>query len=1453
METIVGSILGYFVSIATSLHADAILTDQKQKLAAQLRPQQEARQALDAFRPLPEDVRRACLDLADKHEWLWVSPQQERLRPLLREAAFQSDFVEWLQAGGIPEGDAVKARLLQKIEAVIPPASVSASQLAFLHNHFFAALEKAVFADPILANWRHKLSLQYLSQQVTKLQLLNEEAAGIYSLARQNEALDLYCQKALAAWDIIDLNNLPEGDSQLATQTLLLRSLYMPLRLAFEPAQRQASEDAMVAKLEELRSASRRRDAGHSAARDPSQMGAVGAPIAIGERLASSQRLVLLGDPGGGKTTMLRWLATVYLLRHKNDPAVDQIPDAQTLPVRPWIPVLIRCRDLGPADLSRAFTDVLWMHLAKTELQPDEAKIMNTVVLDRIAKGEILLLVDGLDEITDQSVRTLFCQQLERTAARYPEAPILVTSRIVGYREMPDRLRAGFEHGMISDLRPEDKDAFARRWVEVTEAYQASAEKAKSAQELINALHCNDRIERMTGNPMLLTTLALVKRKVGKLPTRRNELYAEAVSVLLNWNPNYYETIDKKEALPQLGYLAFEMCRRGVQSLTGDELLDLLDQFRSDYPNIRAVANHEPQAFMELLEARSSLLMRSGDVWQAQQLQEDSVWEFRHLTFQEYLAARALLEGRYKDRDKTMPLAQQVAPLAAPLTAPLTAPMRKQRQLDLDQPGQEVSVDDSGDEATVPDSWREALRLLVSDCRDDEVDDVLLSIVHPGPAEEAAQSERPRAVLAAQCLAEEPNVSEDTARQVLKRFVALIDNNDGQAEIQSNLETAALEVWQSSWSETLRSCLLEAFCAGTATNSGGVLAQLLGASRAGSSPGAIDDPSAWLASLQSPNPDEAICAALQVVEAGYQGCLATLDGLAEGLLLLLARGGAPAHAAAWALAWLSVDQQAAAPSARSQARNRFEPPLGSSQPPQAPRPGWQPAAQHLEALLNALAAAGQPASDLKRHLLNLFARAAGQPAVLQPALLPPALLAALDQQLGARLVNSGQLPEALRSAGVVVLALFGRERLIQEIAQDAGLPVGLRRQAVECLGLMASRSHDRQQRQRIEAFLEAQLRGSSLDLLIAAEADWTEHDRRLPLLQGAARALQLAAAVDLPLLGHGPGRVVPMLSISALQQEEGLRLRTQLVTPAVWRLPLPAGEQLELVLVQGGDYLIGSPQSEEGRGIYTYFGQNCEGVDVEAQRRVESKDFALARQAITQAQWRAVASLPRLERDLDPNPGSFEAMDLWEAHGQPGGLPVDCVSWNDCQEWLRRLNRWLQEQWPQLGGQGLPPQLALPGEGQWELACRAGASTPFHFGPIVDSTWANFDGGYLYGPSRKGSYRQRPVPVGSFGLVNQWGLAEMHGQIWEWCGDQWHPDPIGQGWPSDGEPWQGLDSSLRDSGSSQVKGRLLRGGSWSDFPGICRSADRYIFPPDGRGFTIGFRVCCLPQDLILYP
>jgi len=242
-------------------------------------------------------------------------------------------------------------------------------------------------------------------------------------------------------------------------------------------------------------------------------------------------------------------------------------------------------------------------------------------------------------------------------------------------------------------------------------------------------------------------------------------------------------------------------------------------------------------------------------------------------------------------------------------------------------------------------------------------------------------------------------------------------------------------------------------------------------------------------------------------------------------------------------------------------------------------------------------------------------------------------------------------------------------------------------------------------------------------------AGWKKHDEQLPLLQGLSRGLQLAMAPVLPLLGDGPGLAVPMLTltVTALEECEGLRIRTEVVPIPVWQLPLPGGEQLELVLVPAGTYEIGSPEGEDGRDIYTQFRQQCEGVDVEALRRFQLREFALVRHPISRAQWQAVVGgVGKIELDLKEAPGAAMLESLWDRHGQPGEIAIASVSWNQCQEWLRRLNRWLQEQWQPLGGRGEAPQLALPSESQWEAACRGpldrsgGQASPFHFGETLD-------------------------------------------------------------------------------------------------------------------------------------
>jgi len=214
METVLGTIISYLISLAAGLRTDAILARHEEKLREQLQQEDALRKALASTRSLREELRAACAELARNRQHLGVPSQEEPLWRLLSDDIFQADLAEWLMAGGIEEGDAVKERLLRRMETALAHTGASPEQVAFLRSGYFDAVEKAVFAHPILAHWRHQLSLDYLREQVAVLRRRAEEGAGVYSPEKQKSALDRYCEKALAAWDIIDLSNLPERSEE---------------------------------------------------------------------------------------------------------------------------------------------------------------------------------------------------------------------------------------------------------------------------------------------------------------------------------------------------------------------------------------------------------------------------------------------------------------------------------------------------------------------------------------------------------------------------------------------------------------------------------------------------------------------------------------------------------------------------------------------------------------------------------------------------------------------------------------------------------------------------------------------------------------------------------------------------------------------------------------------------------------------------------------------------------------------------------------------------------------------------------------------------------------------------------------------------------------------------------------------------------------------------------------
>jgi eukaryotic-like serine/threonine-protein kinase len=255
-------------------------------------------------------------------------------------------------------------------------------------------------------------------------------------------------------------------------------------------------------------------------------------------------------------------------------------------------------------------------------------------------------------------------------------------------------------------------------------------------------------------------------------------------------------------------------------------------------------------------------------------------------------------------------------------------------------------------------------------------------------------------------------------------------------------------------------------------------------------------------------------------------------------------------------------------------------------------------------------------------------------------------------------------------------------------------------------------------------------------------------------------------------------------------------------TAQVYRQDLGNGVEMEMVAIPGGQFSMGAPASE------------VRSQDSERpQHLVTVAPFLMSKYAVTQAQWREVAKLPKVKYDLNPDISYFKG----------DNRPVEQVSWFRAVEFCQRLFQFTG--W----------EYRLPSEAEWEYACRAGTTTPFHFGETITVDVAQYAND-TNAPNAQ--FREQTIEVGRFS-PNAFGLYDMHGNVWEWCADDWHDTYRGA--PSDGRSWQA---------QTETDGKkLLRGGSWDEEWPNCRSAVR---DKNGPGFAysrIGFRVACLSAPI----
>jgi uncharacterized protein (TIGR02996 family) len=242
---------------------------------------------------------------------------------------------------------------------------------------------------------------------------------------------------------------------------------------------------------------------------------------------------------------------------------------------------------------------------------------------------------------------------------------------------------------------------------------------------------------------------------------------------------------------------------------------------------------------------------------------------------------------------------------------------------------------------------------------------------------------------------------------------------------------------------------------------------------------------------------------------------------------------------------------------------------------------------------------------------------------------------------------------------------------------------------------------------------------------------------------------------------------------------------------------------IELTWISPGTFLMGSPPDE------------AERPKNERQHQVRlTAGFWMGVTPVTQGQWQSV---------MGNNPSYFARTGGGKAKVKAisdadlARLPVESVSWDDAQEFCGKLRAETGE------------RVSLPSEAQWEYACRAGTTTPFHFGAVLNGAAANCNGKYPFGTKKKGAYLKRTSVVGSY-PPNAWGLCDLPGNVCEWCQDRYVKD------------YQNLPGTDPLLEQENAPWRVLRSGSWDNAAQCCRSAYRNYVRAVNRSGDWGFRV-----------
>lgn len=554
-----------------------------------------------------------------KKLWLWIRPKVEK-EPAI-EVALQ-------EVGKDPDNEIFRSFLAQQLQLLLSKDPVFATETGQLLINMGVLNQTQVMT--IASDHATVIHIHGdVNQNVTKIL----QAMDVDKREDLRQATEAYLQFLLERYQNLDFRGM--GVSDKVPLRLPLPEMYVPLKARIEMPKGETWDREEI----RLRLAGRE----FTEAEIDAIGERLGGPRSLLGLLEDHEGLVVLGDPGAGKTTILKWLALKLAMGQG-----DELGLGARLPF--LVPLSAYATVLAETDVH------LVRFIAEYAEERGLALPVGSILEKALAEGRALILLDGLDEVRELSRRNEIVGKVEDFFAQHRDAGnrFVLTSRVVGYREV--RLSAdGLRECTLVDFEDGEIEEFVDKWTAAVEraatgeSRVAALAAEREQEELLRAVHNHPGVRTLAANPLLLTILALMKRQGVELPERRVELYQKYVETLLkHWSlargmdPRKHgrdQPVDVLAILRVLAPLALWMQEQspGVGLVKEVEMRDRLqDLFRERNAEDPDAAARE--FVCDLREHAGLLLDRGG-----------RQFGFIHLTFQEYLAAWALADQAQED------------------------------------------------------------------------------------------------------------------------------------------------------------------------------------------------------------------------------------------------------------------------------------------------------------------------------------------------------------------------------------------------------------------------------------------------------------------------------------------------------------------------------------------------------------------------------------------------------------------------------------------------------------------------------------------------------------------------------------------------------------------------------------------------------------------------------------